>query len=275
MLQRFTFPGAFARHQAFLAAFSGLLLPVTGGELNWKHEELRRFPAKEAFQGVAVDREHFYAIDNRAIGKYRKDTGARVGGWENEAGGPIKHLNSGVVLSEKLYAAHSNFPQVPAQSSMEIWNTVSMKPLHRHIFENAPGSLTWIVPEGDGWIACFAHYRSSSDPALSRVVKFSANWKTLASWSFPAELIERFAGHSSSGGAVGPRGKLFVTGHDARELYVLEIPEGNEQHLKWLATVAISAAGQAFAWDHDESGVLYSIIRQTREVIVSRITPTG
>ena len=39
---------------------------------NWRHEELRRFKAAEANQGVAV-----YAIDNHALGKYRKDTGAR------------------------------------------------------------------------------------------------------------------------------------------------------------------------------------------------------
>ena len=44
---------------------------------NWRHEELRRFKAAEANQGVAVDAEFFYAIDNHAIGKYRKDTGAR------------------------------------------------------------------------------------------------------------------------------------------------------------------------------------------------------
>ena len=41
----------------------------------------KRFKADEAHQGVAVDAEHFYAITNAAIGKYRKDTGERVGGW--------------------------------------------------------------------------------------------------------------------------------------------------------------------------------------------------
>ncbi len=43
--------------------------PDAGGG---RHEELRRFKAAEANQGVAV-----YAIDNHALGKYRKDTGAR------------------------------------------------------------------------------------------------------------------------------------------------------------------------------------------------------
>lgn len=34
--------------------------------------ELRRFPAPEAHQGVAVDVDHLYAITNRGIGKYEK-----------------------------------------------------------------------------------------------------------------------------------------------------------------------------------------------------------
>jgi len=42
-------------------------------------QELRRFKAAEARQAVAVDAHHFYAIDNRAIGKYDKRTGERIG----------------------------------------------------------------------------------------------------------------------------------------------------------------------------------------------------
>ena len=106
--------------------------------------------------------------------------------------------------------------------------------------------------------------------ALTRVMKFDANWKPLASWTFPPALIARFAGNSSSGGGFGPDGRLFVTGHDAKELYVLDLP-GRGGELVWRGTIAISAAGQAFAWDHSEPGVLYSIQRRTKEVIVSRI----
>ena len=53
----------------------------------WRYEELRRFKSPEAGQGVAVDREFFYAINNHTIGKYRKTTGERVAGWEGGAGG--------------------------------------------------------------------------------------------------------------------------------------------------------------------------------------------
>ena len=236
----------------------------------WRHEELRRFKAKEANQGVAVDAEFFYAIDNHAIGKYRKTTGERAGGWEGGKDGPLKHLNAGVVLDGKLHCAHSNFPEMPEKSSVEIWDASTMQHVGQHVFDKPPGSLTWAVRRGDAWFACFAHYRKTSDPAHTVVVKFDAQWRQLASWKFPAALIERFAGNSSSGGDFGPDGHLFVTGHDARELYVLDLPDSGGE-LLWRTTIPISAAGQAFAWDRDSTGVLCSIERKTREVIVSRI----
>jgi len=105
------------------------------------------------------------------------------------------------------------------------------------------------------------------------VVKFDAQWREQARWSFPSKLIERFAGNSCSGGNFGPGGHLFVTGHDAPELYILDLPtKGGE--LAWIDTIPISAAGQAFAWDRGADGVLYSIQRKTKEVIVSRVAPS-
>lgn len=261
-----------------LCGSSAAAVPGAGG---WWHEELRRFKAAEANQGVAVDAEFFYAIDNHALGKYRKDSGARVGSWDSGKGGRIQHLNAGVVFGGRLYCAHSNFPKLPEQSSVEIWDTVTMQPVGSHRFEQPPGSLTWAVPmpgNGDrsvpataaGWLACFAHYKSTSDPARSVVQRFDAGWKQLGSWSFPADLIQRFAGSSASGGAFGPGGRLFVTGHDAKELYLLGFPATGAV-LEWQATIPISAEGQAFAWDPVETNILYSISRPKREVIVSRV----
>ena len=43
--------------------------------------ELRRLPAAEANQGVAVDAEHYFASADAAIGKYRKMDGALVARW--------------------------------------------------------------------------------------------------------------------------------------------------------------------------------------------------
>jgi len=60
---------------ALLRVFCGQSLCAAGPDADadgGRHEELRRFKAAEANQGAAV-----YAIDNHALGKYRKDTGAR------------------------------------------------------------------------------------------------------------------------------------------------------------------------------------------------------
>src|SRR5688572_6924539 len=50
------------------------LAPPTPG---WRYEESRRFPAPEAGQGAAADRDFVYAINNFTIAKYRKATGER------------------------------------------------------------------------------------------------------------------------------------------------------------------------------------------------------
>ncbi|MCL4206686.1 MAG: nucleoside hydrolase [Pirellulaceae bacterium] len=236
----------------------------------WQSQELRRFPAKEANQGVAVDAEFFYVIDNRAIGKYRKATGERVGGWRDERDGELKHLNAGVVLGDRLTCAHSNYPSIPERGSVEIWDTATMQHVGRHRFEDPPGSLTWVDRRGDAWFACFAHYRATSDPGQTSVVRLDAQWRAAATWRFPPALVKRFGSYSASGGAFGPGGHLFVTGHDARELYVLDFPADGAE-LIWLNTIPISTAGQAFAWDPTEPGVLYSIDRKTSDVVVSQI----
>src|SRR6185436_10598831 len=220
---------------------SPLLCAEIPGAGSWRHEELRRFKAAEANQGVAVDAEFFYAIDNHAIGKYRKETGERVANWDGGKAGRIQHLNAGMVLDGRLYCAHSNFPKLPEESSVEIWDVATLQPAGSHRFEQPPGSLTWALPRNGEWFTCFAHYKSTSDPAKSQIVRFDAKWAKLESWSFPPELIQRFGANSSSGGGFGQEGLLFVTGHDAKELYVLEFPKSGPV-MKWIATIPISAA---------------------------------
>ncbi|MEI2724336.1 MAG: hypothetical protein V9H26_12645 [Verrucomicrobiota bacterium] len=77
-------------------------------------------------------------------------------------------------------------------------------------------------------------------------------------------------GFSVSGGAFGPGGHLYVTGHDDTALYVLAMPEAGPT-LKWIATIPITAQGQAFAWDTRDRTVLYTLSKQGREVIVGRV----
>lgn len=236
----------------------------------WRHKELRRFPAAEAKQGVAVDGGHFYAITNREIGKYRKDTGKRVGGWRDAEDGRFKHLNAGVVIDGKLWCAHSNFPEMPMKSSVEVWDAETLRHLESLDLTAVGGSLTWVDRRDGWWYACFAQYAKTGDPARTRVVRFDLDWKPAGEIHFPPEAVAKFGKNSSSGGSFGPDRHLFITGHDAQELYVLDQPVTGEVW-QWRGVIPISAHGQAFAWDRGEPGVLYSIERKTKEVIVSRV----
>lgn len=243
---------------------------LAGAKGGWRHEELRRFKAEEAHQGVAVDAAHFYAITNAAIGKYRKDTGARVGGWK-DAEGRVKHLNAGVILEGRLWCAHSNYPEMPMRSSVEVFDPETMRHLESIDLSRAGGSLTWVDRRDGWWYACFAQYAKTGDPARTRVVRFDRDWQPAGELRFPPEAVARFGKNSSSGGSFGPDRHLFITGHDARELYVLDLPVAGDVWA-WKTVIPIAAHGQAFAWDRGERGLLYSIDRRTREVIVSRVS---
>lgn len=259
-----------------VAAAPGRAVEPPTQESSWNHHEIRRWPAKEAHQGVAVDREYFYAITNREIGKYRKDNGERVGGWEGEKNGPIVHLNSGLVVDGKLYCAHSNYPHIPATSSLEIFDVASLQHVGNYSLGIAPGSLTWAVRRDGKWFCCFAHYskdrtRTGRGPEYTEIIRFNAEFHREESWVLPQAVLDVFGGSSSSGGAMGLDGNLFITGHDAPTLFVLQFPKMGAV-MELVDTIPISAHGQAFAFDPTDGNVLYSISRKTQEVIVSRIT---
>lgn len=248
---------------------------------DWKYVDIRRIPAPEARQGVAVDDEYLYVISNHALGKYRKTTGERVGGWECPEGDPLTHLNAGIVHEGRLYCAHSNYPGVPHLSSVEIWDTATMRHVGSHSFGRADGSFTWLDRHNGRWIACFVHYggkggEPSRGPEWTRLVEFDDDWRQTGGWAFPENLMQKLAarGFSVSGGAFGPGGHLFVTGHDDTALFVLAMPEAGPT-LKWVATIPISAQGQAFSWDPREPSLLYTLSKAGREILVGRVQAPG
>jgi hypothetical protein len=243
----------------------------------WRFEELRRFKAPEARQGVAVDDEFFYAITNRAIGKYRKDTGERVGGWQDREGGPFIHMNAGIVRDGRLLAIHSNYPGVPMLSSLEIFNPATLEHVASHSFGRMDGSFTWLDRREGRWIACFVHYgekgaEPNRDSSWTQILELDNEWRRTAGWALPPDLIERFGGRgfSASGGAFGPGGLLYVTGHDNPEMYVLEFPEAGSV-MRWVATFPLPVEGQAFAFDPTEPDIVYGVLKRTTEVIVGRL----
>jgi hypothetical protein len=239
--------------------------------------EVRRFDAPEARQAVAVDENYFYAIGNYRITKYHKQSGEPVAKWQASDDIPLAHLNSGIIRDGQLYCAHSNFPEYPEVSSIEIWDSDSLRHMRSHSLGVTDGSLTWIDWHDGAWWAVFAHYteRVNSNPHAkdsrwTRLVKFDPEWRQLSCSAFPAKVIERFEPHSSSGGSWGPNGHLFCTGHDRGEMYELKLPRARGT-LELVRTWSVPFKGQGIAWDHSHSGTVFGIDRAEGEVIAVEV----
>jgi len=237
--------------------------------------EVKKFNVPEARQGVGVDKNYFYAIDTRGIAKYEKRTGKLFKKWGEKKNGFIKHLDSGVIIDDKLYCAHSNYPEFPMTSSIEIFNSETLEHIGTHSFGINWGSCTWVDRYESFWWAAFAHYNkwkdsTQTDVRWTRVTKFDDQWRELESWVFPKEVLERFDSMSNSGGSWGPDGFLYCTGHDASELYVLKLPEQGSI-LELVDIVPINCAGQGIAWDRSDSCSIYTIRKAEKEIINSKM----
>lgn len=247
--------------------------PPAGPPTTAPAEVLRRLPADEARQGVAVDADHVYAIDNSRIGQYDRATGRKLAEW---IGDPalVPHLNSCAVVERKLICASSNYPDTPMTSSVEIFDTASMTHTGTVSLGPGTGSLTWVERRDGLWWATFANYDERGgevgrDHRGTTLVRFDDDWRRLGAWLFPTTVLERFAPHSSSGGVWGDDSRLYVTGHDEQELYVLVLPDAGGR-LVHIATVPIAVHGQAIAWGgHDRT--LWGIDRDSRELIEMRL----
>jgi hypothetical protein len=205
-------------------------------------------------QGAAIDAAHVYAVSNSAIGKYDRNSGARVGGWEMPTDGPIRHINSCFAERQLLWCANSNYPDVPMGSSIEVFDSRRMAHVRSHSLGLMDeGSLVWFDRLGDGWIAGFAHYDGRGGTGYKgqkygAIIRFDSAWRRTGGWLIPDAVLARMAPHAASGGAIGPDGLLYLMGHDRPELYVLAQPAMGPV-LVHLATLNIVAEGQAFAWE--------------------------
>ena len=269
--------------------------PGSGGRVI---EEIRRFRAPEAHQGVAVDGTHFFAIGNRIIAKYDRRTGRKVAEWRAGPGDRFVHLNSCVVADEELVCAHSNYPNLPMRSSIERWDPESMEHLgSRELGEGdlppTGGSLTWAVPRGGDWWLGFAHYdtgggepdrgtewsrvvrmRGGRDGAsgdrLARRPEAGAPLEPVATYRYPPDLVDRLRPFSASGAGWGPEGLLWITGHDEAAVYVLRVPTSGSE-LEWVRSISAPMHGQAWAFDPEDSRTVWGIVRSRGEVVVGRL----
>ncbi len=241
-------------------------------------DEVRRIGSEQARQAVAVDADHLYAIDNFAITKLDKTTGEVVDAWKGEDGGEVIHLNSGIVRDGVLYAAHSNYPDVPMVSSIEMWDVDAMEHIGSRSFGVFQGSATWVDRHDGSWWVGFANYEGRGGqpgrgPSWTTIVRFDDEWRPIGGYVFPPVIVERFLDRSNSGGAWGPDGKLYLTGHDWAEVYVAELPEAGSV-LRLVEIVPMPGEGQGIAWDPSELDAFYAIVRDTREIVESRFRTT-
>jgi hypothetical protein len=260
----------------------GTSLLLVGGALGQptpaqgRAETIRRYAAPEARQAVAVDAAHFYAITNREIGKYARATGERVAHWRGEAEGPFVHLNSGVVIDQRLYCAHSNYPGLPMVSSIEVFDTNELRHLESIPLGLGHGSATWVDRHEDAWWVAFANYAGRGGepgrgPEYTVLVRYDDAWRQTGAWAFPPDVVARWDGMSTSGGYWRPSdGLLYTAPHHAPELQVLRLPAAGAR-LSLVRTLPIESEGQGIAADPTDDTLVWSIQRKTGEVLVSRL----
>ena len=242
-------------------------------------KKVEEFNIPEANQAVCVDKDHFYAIDNRCIAKYEKHTGKLVDKWEGPKGGPIKHLDSGMVMDGKIICAHSNYPEWPMTSSVEVWDAATMKHVATHSFGIHWGSLTWIDWHDGNWWVAFANYDRPYGPnktpygykICSTIVKFSKDWQWQEAWVLPQAILERLETMSNSGGSWGPDGYLYLSGHDPAEVYKCKIPEMGSV-IELVEIIPLDIRGQGIAWDRSDPKTIYGMIRARKDEKAKGIT---
>ena len=261
-----------------LAVLVGLCLGI-GSAAAASLQQIGEFPIAEANQGIGVDARHFYAIDNFAIAKYDKKTGKLVKKWQGEKNGPILHLDSAMLMDGKLYAAHSNYPQWPMTSSLEIFDAETLEHVGTHSFGIQWGSLTWADWHDGHWWMTFANYDRPFGPNKTPyghkvntvMVKLTKDFRPVQSWTLPKAILDRFEDMSNSGGSWGPDGYLYLTGHDPAELYRMRLPKAGSV-LELVEIIPMNIRGQGIAWDRSQPGMIYGIIRATAK---ERLTGGG
>jgi hypothetical protein len=240
-----------------------------------------RIDSADAVQGIAMNANRVFTVANRSISEYDKFSGKLVSTWSSiQTELSVVHLDSGVIHAGRLYAAHSNWPRVPMESSVEVFDIDPLMHVASFSFGTSRGSFTWLDWHAGFWWGTFTDYdirqsESWSQPALpsaeisgTHIVKMDDAFRIVRSWSLPALLRLQLAPMNNSGGSWGPDGHLYLTGHDRAELYVVRLPP-NEDVAEWVATLAAPAIqGQGIAWDRFAlNPVLYGINRRHRQAV--------
>ncbi len=241
-------------------------------------EVVARWQVADARDGVVVDGGHFYTLGQGRIGKHDKHTGREVAHWTANVELPLRHFTGGTVHEGRLYLAHSSHPQLPVASSIEIFDTRTMRHVASHSFGAGDGQVNWIDRHDNHWWVCRAYYDRlpEIDPdrgsIYTQIIKLDDAMRPLEAWLVdPALVAARLAPDSISGGGFGPDGRLYVTGARTPEIYALEFPRAGSTMI-WRGTVPLAIEGQHFSWDDGEAGVIYGVVPSSSHVVVSRVS---
>jgi hypothetical protein len=261
---------------ALLALSAPDAAPQDATPITSRLETVRRY-ASDARQGVAVGPNDVYAVSNWSLTRYDKATGEKRAAWSGEPA-RFPHINSCTLIEAELVCAASNFPATPHVSTVEVFDPVDLHHKRTVALGLGTGSLTWIERRDGAWWGMFANYdgrggEAPRDHRHTTLVRFDDQWRRTESWAVPASILERVAPMSISGGGWGPDGRLYLSGHDHPELYVVAFPQGGGT-LDHVETLGMEAEGQAVDWDESTPGVLYGITRRTREILAMRL-PTA
>jgi len=236
---------------------------------------LRTYDAFDANQGVGVDRSHFYAVDNTSITRHSRETGAPGCSSRAPTAGPSSTWTAARWAVAGCTRRTPITNESPMESSVEVFDARTMKHVDTHSFGIDRGSLTWIDRAPDGyWWAAFANYDRVFDGEVygetnnTQVVKMNDGFEVIEGYTIPPEILDRFRPMSNSGGSWGPDGRLWITGHDLGEAYVMEPPRAGSE-LRWIATVSLPGVeGQGIAWDlNGPRPTLWAIKRSTKQVL--------
>jgi len=243
--------------------------PISAQQL----DSIKAFDAPAARQAVAVSDNFLFAIDNTTIEQYDKITGEKRHTWKDDSG-LLKHLNSGLVWNNKLYCAHSNFPETPMASSIEVFDPATLEPIESYSLGIDIGSATWIDRYEGHWYIAFAHYSANGqepgkDNRWTQLVKFTDDWQRVGGWIFPKAVFEKFGNMSNSGGYITDGGDIIITGHDHKELYQLAFPKLGYT-LQWVDTWPAPFEGQGIAVDPEDKQVVYGISRSQKKIVKAK-----
>ncbi|QTD57419.1 hypothetical protein [Parasphingorhabdus cellanae] len=267
---------------SLLAGLLAALFVIGAAEIGMAQEDIpiaadaapiaRQIDAVEARQGVASDGTHVYALDNNRIGKYRIDTGEKVASWEGDKA-LFPHMNSCTIVGSELACAASNYPAVPQTSAVEFFDTATLRHVRTVSLGLGPGSLTAMEYRGSKWWAVFANYDGKGgDPTRDHrhtlLVQMNENFQQEQAWTFPPDVLAKFAPKSCSGASWGMNGVLYVSGHDRPELYALKLPQAGSV-LELVKTIPIRTRGQAIDWDPVVPNRLWSISRMNEKLVAS------